>query len=270
VGTIHSPHSLGFAATGASVETLIRWAYGIGDNRGARRPAAADHWQEGPVPFGWVEGVPGWDEVYDVRAKTPRPYVVPGPGELGEVHEMVRTLLADRFQLQAHWETRPTVDYELTMLDEGLGPRIRPSPDCPSTTRWSAQSLVIGVDGAAERSVFSVCTQTFTSSGTSGVQDVTMRRRPLAVLVRSLQHQLGRPLVDRTGLEAELDLELTYLSGLLRGGEPSADPQYARLARSLPSLAAALRDQLGLMLEARSSTESVLVIDRIERPVLDP
>jgi uncharacterized protein (TIGR03435 family) len=88
--------------------------------------------------------------------------------------------------------------------------------------------------------------------------------------VRSLQHQLGRPLLDRTGLEAELDLELTYLSGLLRGGEPSADPQYARLARSLPSLAEALRDQLGLMLEARSSTESVLVIDRIERPVLDP
>ena len=129
------------AATGASVETLIRWAYGIGDDRGTRRPAGDENWQEGPVPFGWVEGVPGWDEVYDVRAKTPRPYVIPGPGNLGEVHEMVRSLLADRFQFQAHWETRPTVDYELTILDEGLGPRIRPSPDCPSASGEGARRL---------------------------------------------------------------------------------------------------------------------------------
>jgi len=112
--------------------------------------------------------------------------------------------------------------------------------------------------------------QTFQSSDTSGVQDVTIRRRPLAVLVGSLRHQLGRPLVDRTGLDGELDLELIYLNGSLRSGASPADPVYTRLARSLPSLTEALRDQLGLILEARPSTERVLVIDRIERPVLDP
>jgi uncharacterized protein (TIGR03435 family) len=85
-----------------------------------------------------------------------------------------------------------------------------------------------------------------------------------ANLSRTYNSDLGRNVIDRTGLTGTFDVHLKWavddLAGLGGpGAAPSLDPPGL-------SIFTALREQLGLKLESTKGLVEVLVIDRIEKP----
>ena len=76
----------------------------------------------------------------------------------------------------------------------------------------------------------------------------------------SLSRMLDRPVVDETGLPGAYRFELTW--------DPNAG-SVNRAADDRASLFTALREQLGLRLDARKGPVEFLVIDSVERPVED-
>lgn len=79
---------------------------------------------------------------------------------------------------------------------------------------------------------------------------------------------VGRPVLDRTGLDGMFDFQIEFLVELRRGGgdvaaEPAAEP--AAETSGVP-IFTALQQQLGLKLEPGKAPVSVLVVDRAEKP----
>jgi len=72
------------------------------------------------------------------------------------------------------------------------------------------------------------------------------------LLTRFLSGQVGRTIIDQTGLSGKYDLTLTYA------------PEMGDL--SGPSLFTALQEQLGLKLESGKGPVDVVVVDSAERP----
>jgi hypothetical protein len=95
----------------------------------------------------------------------------------------------------------------------------------------------------------------------------------LTAIVNSLSQQLGRPIIDKTGLDGLYDISLTWIPGAEQAPNPfalappagapapppSADP-------SGPSIFTALQEQLGLRLESSQGPVEVVVIDSAEKP----
>lgn len=86
----------------------------------------------------------------------------------------------------------------------------------------------------------------------------SLREETMARFVDQLNSELERPVVDRTGLTGAFDIDLTFAS----------DAAVAAVAgpTDTPALMTAIRDQLGLRLEATRAPVDVLVIDRVEPP----
>jgi uncharacterized protein (TIGR03435 family) len=91
-----------------------------------------------------------------------------------------------------------------------------------------------------------------------GPGKMTVHAASLDSLVYAFSGQLGRVIVDKTGLgEKKFDFDLTWTPDNRR----AADPGDAG-----PSLFTALEEQLGLKLAPSKGPVEVLVIDHIERP----
>jgi uncharacterized protein (TIGR03435 family) len=91
----------------------------------------------------------------------------------------------------------------------------------------------------------------------------------IGTLVEMLSRNVGRQVVDRTGLTGFYDFELSFNPGTaLPPPPPGAAPPPA-IDSDAPSLVTALQEQLGLKLDATRGPVEVLVIDRIERPITD-
>jgi bla regulator protein BlaR1 len=148
-----------------------------------------------------------------------------------QVRQMVQTLLADRFQLRFHREMKEVPVYALVTGKNG--PKLKASVD--DGTPWQ---LGIGPG------------QTAASSQMLG-QKVTM-----AILANQLSGQTGgRPVLDRTGLAGNYDIKLEW----------TRDEQQANDS-NVPSIFTAIREQLGLKLEATNGLIETLVIDHAEKP----
>lgn len=74
-------------------------------------------------------------------------------------------------------------------------------------------------------------------------------------IVPLLARELGRPVLDQTGLTQAFDIEVQFSNG-----PPRSDTE------ARPPLKAALSDQLGLSLEDGRTSIEVLIIDCVERP----
>jgi len=73
-----------------------------------------------------------------------------------------------------------------------------------------------------------------------------------------LTSTLGRPVLDRTGLDGSFDVDVTFTPD-----NPTVDSTDAPNA---PSLMTAIREQLGLRLESTRAPVDVLVVDRVQPP----
>lgn len=224
-GGVLDPKGTFWQARNISLRRLIHFAYGS-RNTGAGAVV--------PLEAARLVGAPSWidDVVFDVEARMPERVHVPGDSAL-----MVQTLLAERFALRVHRETREMSVYALVPAKEGAArdPRLRPASEtCVARAqRVGRDQIQCGIRGGTDR-----------IAGDS----VSMER-----FAAALSPLVGRVVVDRTGLAGTFDFLLRFAA------EPG--PQ-----ATLPSVPQALREQLGLKLESIRAPIEVVVIGHVERP----
>jgi uncharacterized protein (TIGR03435 family) len=231
-------------ATNASVRTLILRAYGLHDSQLLGGPD-------------WIDA-----ERFDIDARVE----APPPGGPEALIPMLRTLLAARFTLRTHTEARELPAYVLVLArkDGRLGPGIRPTQaDCSTAPSVTGPEIIVsGKDEWPPCGMSS--TAPVTKLSDAGVTiSATIRRAAVQMkdLATTLQGNVGRPVVDRTGLAGRFDVEYAYV--LRRPPNQTAQPEFAPVA---PTIFVALEEQLGLKLESQRAEVPVVVIDSVERP----
>ena len=156
---------------------------------------------------------------------------------------MARTLLADRFKLALHRDTREVPVYALVLArcDGKLGPQFRRSnaADCAPT---APSPNVVPCEGG------------FVRTGR-----MAARVMAFSALAQSLSDAADRPVIDQTGLAGTFDWDLQWTP------EQSPQPETSESV----SLFTALQEQLGLKLDPTRGPVEVLVIDHVERPTED-
>ena len=199
-----------------------------------------------------LDGVPAWagSESFDIvaRAAGDVPPVLPGTG-VDPLVLMLRTLLADRFQLQVHYESRDMPAYALVMVTpDRLGKGLKRSVvDCQAVAREQA-ARPAPASPDARQCGFRAALGVITSAGF-----------PVSQLLNPLSQLVHRPVVDRTGLQGGFDYELTFTHDGQPGATQSANGNEA-------SIFTALQEQLGLKLESVRAPVQVLIVDHVQRP----
>jgi uncharacterized protein (TIGR03435 family) len=186
-------------------------------------------------------------------------------GSTGDLADMMRRLLAERFQLRTHREQR---DFDVYALEQSKnGPSLVPLPDdTPANATFTAGSSSDGNAIAAD--LGNGASLSFANS------KFEARRVTMTALGDTLGRFLDRPIVDRTGLTGRYDVIFEvaaddYYPMLVRSGVNAGipmPPQAMQLLErpSTGSVPDALR-RMGLSLESRRTPLEVLVVDHIER-----
>jgi uncharacterized protein (TIGR03435 family) len=171
---------------------------------------------------------------------------------------MLRTLLADRFKLVMRVEARDTPVFALVRAraDGRLGPQLHVSStvDCDAARAEQARGAAIAASDGRP-----IC------GGRARAGVITAGAVSMEELARNMSRLVGRVVVNRTRLEGRYDFDLKFAPE----AELTAAPGIDGAAPILPSLYAALEEQLGLRLESQRAPVDVVVIDSIQRPVED-
>jgi uncharacterized protein (TIGR03435 family) len=172
-----------------------------------------------------IAGGPKWiDEIrFDIVAKSVQPY----PTDDFELLRMLKPLLAERFQLAAHHETRSLPGYALTLAKGGIQAKVS-----DPGTRFS---------------------------GSSTRNTMTVTGCTMSTLAIRLSAVLRRPVVDMTEDPRSFDFSLRWMQDEMQSGESAASADG-------PSLFTALQEQAGVRVESRKVPVDVLVVDRAEMP----
>jgi uncharacterized protein (TIGR03435 family) len=214
----NDPSESHFRTGNLSTRALIQYAYGM--------------------PESQILGGPAWldSAMYDIDAKSDASvdaqlHSLPTEQARHQKQLMVQALLADRFQLQAHQETRQLPVYGLVVAKGG--PRFKPSQINGTTIDTGRARLHI-----------------------AGSDDT------VAILARELAQSLGRVVLNQTGLTGRYDLTLKWTPDdaptPMKNGEPDASAP--------PDIFTAIQEQLGLKLVSTKGPVPVLVIDHVEMP----
>lgn len=182
-----------------------------------------------------VTGAPDWadtpcsdgigTDTYEVQA------TMPPEATDAQTREMMQSLLAERFKLAVHWETRSLPVYALVTSSGGF--KLKPSdpkdepPKAPGSIGCPPEDRTCRI--------------------------IPLGSAPISALTPFLALNVGRPVIDKTGLAG------TYYMDLRWAGDDSP-------GSPLPSLPTALKEQFGLELKADSGPVDVLVIDHAEKP----
>lgn len=219
---ISSPFDGHFRAINVSPMSLVRWAFEMPETRILSAPG----WMNSTMFNIDAEADSSVDA--QMRALT---------SEEGKARKqrMFQALLADRFKLAAHTETRELPIYALVVAKSG--PRF----------------------GAIQANGTTI------NSGNGHIE--VQGSNSVALLAEELAENVGRVVVDKTGIEGRYDLTLRWTpdSGAAPGLSASERTTSAPDS-SGPSIFAALQEQLGLKLESQKGPVQVLVVDHIEMP----
>lgn len=169
-----------------------------------------------------ISGAPGWIDSasYDIQAKT----ISGVTTTTDDISPLLLSLLQKRFHLRFRRIRTKLTEYALEVAQ--TGPKLRPN-----------------TDGG----------ETFTNTNfRAGIVTLKANKISMEDFAWSLRRQLGRPVIDKTGLAGEFDFDLTWSS------EQAAE-------RDEPSVFTVLR-QLGLRLVAMKGWVDVILINEVERP----
>jgi bla regulator protein blaR1 len=163
--------------------------------------------------------------------------------------QMLRSLLVDRFGLKTHEETKELPVYALVVAKGGPKLKEAKAPDANASGPRGPRMM-------------------FDASGQLTGQSV-----PMADVARILSQQIGRTVIDKTGLTGSYDfsLQLPPRSGPMAmapapGNGPPAGGEDGGDDSSGPSIFTAVQEQLGLKLESQKAPLPLIVIDHIEQP----
>jgi uncharacterized protein (TIGR03435 family) len=225
-----------FTARGLFLKRLICMAYGVDDLQ--------------------VSGGPDWltSDRYTIEAKAdsttqqelPK---LAGPQMRLVGQHMVQGLLADRFQLKMHPDSKEI--QILALVSSKGGPKVHEStpgdtyPNGLKDRDGHAHARMMQFDGSK----------------------VTAQGVPLDNLASLLTEQLHQIVQNKTGLKGNFDFTLEWTGEHDHdGGPPKVSGAEAEPDSTGLSIYTAIQEQLGLKLEAQKSAVPVFVIDRVERP----
>lgn len=168
----------------------------------------------------WIDS-DGWD--IDAKAAT--------PASRPEMFEMLGTLLADRFQLRFHRETKQLPVLRLVVAKGGS--KLAPAKEQDATHKWGTNP---------------------------GPGSLLMDGTTMEEFAWWLSTQLNQPIIENTGLTGRYDLKLEWAQDDSQTPSVDAPPEAARLP-----IFGAVEYQLGLKLESAKGPVEVLIIDHVER-----
>jgi len=169
-----------------------------------------------------ITGGPKWMDSarFNIDAK------LPAGAPQDQIPLMMQAMLADRFKLQSHRETRTLREYALVVAKGGAKFPEVDKGDHPGAGTYQDPHEILG------------------------------RGRPVSDMARMLVDAVDAPVIDRTGLKGQYDFELRF-------APLSVTPE---ANEGLPPIFAVLQEKLGLKLQAMKGPVEVLVIDRAEMP----
>jgi bla regulator protein blaR1 len=197
-----------------------------------------------PIMFAWdvpglqVSGMPGWaamvgvsDAYFEIEGRSEAPVT------LDQCRLMVQALLADRFKLKVHHETKEISVYALVVGKNG--PKMKEAdPSKPGAgARMNGRPMRIAPDGK----------ETLLGWTTGYLADA---------LTLTTQQLDGRRVVDRTGLKGVYEFNLQF--------DEFPNPAFGH--HDQPDVFVAVEEQLGLKLEQRKELFDIIVVDHMEKP----
>ncbi len=184
---------------------------------------------------------------------------------------MMQSLLADRFKLVIHFERRNERVFALRLVRPGkLGPQLRAradGPPCsvPASRSGAAPSADSSTPADGSAAFPFLCGQYSLMPEPNhmllwGSRDVSMARLATWIPITPPRN-LGRTVVDQTGLQGNFDftLEWQWIPDEDNGTDTQPGPRG-------PTLAEAVKEQLGLNLQPTIAPVDVLVVDHVEMP----
>jgi uncharacterized protein (TIGR03435 family) len=236
-------------ATNATLRSLIAQAYGTPQ----------------PLPNFRITGAPKWvdSDRFDIVATAGRAQQTDVNGVQSESFLMLRTLLAERFKLVTHNETREQSIYGLiTTRSEGLlGPQLRTSNvDCAALLAAQRGGPPPAPPAPGERPT---CGQ-MGGFGRLSAGAITMTQ-----LANILSARVNQVVVDKTGLMGRFDLELQWTPEQPPPPPFPGVPPPPPVDPNGPSIFTAVQEQLGLKLNSQKGPVEVLVIDSVDHPTED-
>ena len=259
----------GLTATNMPLRLLVRMAYGVQDFQ--------------------IVGGPSWQmsSKFDITAKAAEGTTT----STEDLLPLVKGLLADRFKLKAHMETRELPTYELIVgrSDGKLGPDIKPSTsDCSGAAEAQKKLAEAFLKGgpAAIASLMPKPGETVKCGMGPAINPANPAAglglrgdgQSMAMLTNLLTQFTGRTVIDKTGLSGLYDWELrfdpqVFLASMAQQAGINIPAALLQNANSIfadsPSLLTALNEQLGLKLDSQRGPVEVLVIDSAELPEPD-
>jgi len=188
-----------------TVSTCIKWAYGVQDRQ-----------ISGPE---WIQS-----QHYDIIAKAD------GPADDQQMKLMLQTLLADRFKLSFHRQSKELKSYVMTVAKGG-----HKLHESASDAKPSRQNSAVGT---------------------------TVKATTIKEFGDFMSGPLQTPVVDMTGLDGRYDFVLDF-TPYLPDGEHVMKVDFAN---TNGIIIAALQGELGLKLESKKEFVDVLVIEHVEKP----
>jgi len=257
-----------FAATNVTVYTLSTWAYGLGECVNVSS-------------FALLSGGPAWvrSDAFNIQAVMPEgtpsyTFEQLRRGDAPKLALMLQALLADRFKLALHTETREIPVYALTVAKGG--PKLHqveeggctpsppidvtqpsPRPPAPGEKPWCG-SGGIGINPSRKATA-------------------DLRAMSLDEFSSMLGPLLDRPVTNKTGISGMVafHLEFAFDPGASRFASmlpPRSDRDTVGVQGAVPadpsgpSIFTAIQEQVGLKLEPTKGPIRAFVIDRVERP----
>jgi bla regulator protein blaR1 len=239
-------------------------------NHPLRNLIANMYFQDGRL-WGWPDWLIDRQPRYDIEA------AAAGNPTPKQMRLLVRKLLADRFKLAVHKETRDLPVYALVLVksDGTAGPRLTPSDaECIAEAKALHAGLrpspLTGGRTGPPRVGQVPC------GGTASRPNGTLsgRAATMAELASHFGLLLGRKVVDKTGLDGYFDFELEFTPAVPPGPPPNPLPKplppeqaYGRPAPFISaSFFTAVQEQLGLDLASETGPVELVVIDHVEKP----
>jgi uncharacterized protein (TIGR03435 family) len=245
---------------GSTLKALIARAYGV-----------KDYQVQGPP---WLD-----NEHYDIIATTPR------DSTKEQVNLMMQRLLAERFHVTLHHESKPMAVYALSIAKGGpkleeVDPEKLPAAPAPGSAPPPPPPPP-GPGGVMPRGAMpaGAMRMMMSPNGWTLAGNITIDR-----LCTMLSNLTDRPVIDLTGLKGMYTLNLSWtpdenekMGGKLapvmsmhgRGGDPppvaGTGPTADGANEPGPTLAMALQNNYGLKLEAKKDPADILVIDRADK-----
>jgi uncharacterized protein (TIGR03435 family) len=171
---------------------------------------------------------------------------------------VLQAVLADRFRLILHRETKEVRGYLLLPAKQGIklpeskGGCLEPGSQAPLSAPGQPQPGFCG-------------------TMVMGVRGLNAKKIDMTQLANGLSGILGRNVIDKSGFTGKFDVHLEFArdeatTGLSAIRGPGCGPAQSALDSTAPSIFTAVREQLGLKLEAGKGPADFLILDRADKP----